>query len=77
MARLYGKEPAVEPAAERILPGMRFPACDATASGAENGQVRVTRGRYELSFCGHHADVHELALAIAGWRVTHDNRGRQ
>ena len=74
MARLYGKEPAVEPAAERILPGMRFPACDATASGAEDAQVRMAKGHLELAFCGHHADLHEIALAISGWRVTHDNR---
>jgi hypothetical protein len=73
-ARLAGKGPA----AEQIPPGSRVPLapCDAAASGSEDAQVRLARGSLELDLCGHHADAYGLALTAAGWRVTHDNRGR-
>jgi len=67
------------PAVEAIrLPGkgVWLALCDATASGAEDAQVRLVRGRAILDFCSHHFAVHELDLAAAGWRVTHDNRGQ-
>jgi hypothetical protein len=64
------------PEAEGTRPGIWVPLapCDATASGAEDGQVRLAMGGHELALCGHHADMHEFALAVSGWRVTHDNR---
>jgi hypothetical protein len=48
--------------------------CDATASGAEDGQVWLARGQEELCLCGHHFAEHELILAVSGWQVTHDIR---
>lgn len=67
------------PAAEAIPSGFRAPLapCDATASGSEDGQVRLARGRQELSLCGHHADLYALSLIAAGWRIAHDNRDLQ
>lgn len=73
-ARLAGNGPEAEqlPAAGlRIL----LAPCDATASGAEDAQVRLVRELSELAFCGHHYGELALALLAAGWRVTHDNRG--
>jgi hypothetical protein len=73
-ARLAGKGPA----AEQIPHGLRVPLtpCDATASGSEDAQVQLAKGSQELALCSHHADAYGLALTAAGWRVTHDNRGR-
>jgi hypothetical protein len=51
-----------------------LPSCDATASGAEDGQVQFARGHEEMTLCGHHFRVHELELAVAGWRVIRDDR---
>ena len=67
------------PAVKAIRPpgkGVWLALCDATASGAEDAQVRLARGRDVLDFCAHHFSVYELDLAAAGWRVTHDNRGQ-
>jgi len=66
------------PAEEEIPPGShgsRLASCDATASGAEDAQVRLARGRAVLDLCTHHLDVYGLELLANGWRVTHDNRG--
>ena len=73
-ARLAGEPPA----AESIKAGVIVPLgpCDATASGAEDAQVRLVRERAESCRCGHHYQGMEYMLAAAGWRVTHDNRGR-
>lgn len=72
-AKLAGKGPA----AEQIPPRLRVPLapCDATASGSEDAQVALAKGRLELALCSHHYEQLELVLAAAGWRVTHDNRG--
>jgi hypothetical protein len=73
-ARLAGQGPA----AEMIPAGLRVPLapCDATASGAEDAQVRLAKGSAELFLCAHHFGELEFALAVSGWRVTHDNRDR-
>lgn len=73
-ARLAGQGPT----GEQVMASLWFPAvpCDATASGAEDAQVRLTRGLDELAFCAHHASIYELALAAKGWQITHDNRAR-
>jgi hypothetical protein len=67
---------APQPAAE-VIPA-ELPAdlgqCDAVASGAESGQVRVTRGLQVLDLCGHHFAELEWALACGGWQVTLDTR---
>jgi hypothetical protein len=74
LAKLTGKGPA----AEQVPSGLWIPLapCDATASGAEDAQVHLVRGRLELSLCSHHYSELEFALIVAGWRVVHDNRGR-
>jgi hypothetical protein len=66
------------PVAEEIRPGKDtlLAPCDATASGAEEGKVRVARGLLVLDLCGHHFDRYQVVLLISGWRVTHDNRPR-
>lgn len=65
------------PVAEELPVGGPWLApCDATASGSEDAQVRLARGRDELFMCAHHFEEHELALLTAGWQVTQDNRGR-
>jgi hypothetical protein len=61
------------PAAEVIRPAP-LPPCDATASGAEDGQVQFSRGLLVLSLCAHHAAKHGLALTAAGWHVIRDDR---
>jgi hypothetical protein len=62
------------PPAEPALPAL-LAACDAVASGAENAQVRVVRAPGEmLDLCRHHFAEYEWVLAVAGWRVTCDNR---
>jgi hypothetical protein len=73
-ARLAGQGPA----AEQLPRGPRLPLapCDATASGAEDAQVRLAKGSRELLLCGHHYAGLASALAGSGWQVTHDNRGR-
>jgi hypothetical protein len=73
-ARLADRGP---PTAETIAPVLRIPlgSCDAVASGAEDAQVWLIRGRAELGLCGHHFRELELALAASGWKVTLDNRG--
>ena len=73
-AKLAGKGPAAEqvPAGLWVL----LAPCDATASGAEDAQVQLAKGRLELSLCSHHYQELELILAAAGWRITRDNRGR-
>jgi len=68
-ARLAGPGPA----AESVSSGPLAP-CDATATGSEDAQVRLTRGRAELFLCGHHFHVYELVLLAEGWRITQDNR---
>jgi hypothetical protein len=71
----YGERPA----AENIPAGTHIPlgACDATASGSEDAQVRLARrgAASVLSLCAHHYSELEFALAVAGWQVTWDNRG--
>ncbi len=63
------------PVAEQIRPGPGLLApCDATASGAEDAQVRLARGLFVLDLCSHHLAEHELDLVAAGWHITHDNR---
>lgn len=73
-AKLAGKGPA----AEQVPPGLWIPLaqCDATASGAEDAQVQLAKGRSELALCAHHYQELEFVLATAGWRITRDNRGR-
>lgn len=73
LAKLAGRGP--EP--EQLPPRLRIPLapCDATASGSEDAQVRLAKGRLELALCAHHYEQLELVLAAAGWRVTQDNRG--
>jgi hypothetical protein len=75
LAKLTGKGPAPE----QIPPGglwIPLGPCDATASGAEDAQVCLSRGRAEeLALCAHHFCELEFILAIAGWRVTRDYRG--
>jgi hypothetical protein len=63
------------PAAESIPLGW-LPPCDATATGAEAGQVQFARGARVLVLCGHHAAGHWLALIAAGWCMTRDDRPR-
>ena len=66
------------PAVEAIrLPGKGawLALCDATASGAEDAQVRLAKGVSVLDLCAHHLGVHGLDLLAAGWSITHDNRG--
>ncbi len=72
-ARLADRGP---PAAETILPVLQNPlgSCDATASGAEDAQVGLTRGLAELSLCGHHFTLYESKLHAAGWQVIYDHR---
>jgi len=66
------------PAEEKIAPGMRVPPgpCDATASGSEDAQVWLAKGRFVLALCAHHASLYGRALIAAGWQVTRDYRGR-
>ena len=66
------------PAAEDIPAGLPLPLgpCDATASGSEDAQVRLARGRRVLALCAHHRCSTSCALAVAGWQVTWDNRER-
>lgn len=73
-AKLAGKGPA----AKQVPAGLRvsLAPCDAEASGAVDAQVRLAKGGQELNFCGHHYQELEFMLAVAGWRVTCDNRGR-
>lgn len=72
-AKLAGKGPA----AEQLPPGIWVPlgSCDATASGAEEAQVSLSRGLATLALCAHHFCGLELALASTGWRIVRDNRG--
>ncbi len=67
------------PAAEKIPApggsGARLAPCDATASAAEDAQVRLARGRDVLDLCAHHFDEYGLELLANGWHITHDNRG--
>ena len=72
-AKLAGKGPAPEQVPARLW--IPLGPCDATASGSEDAQVRLEKGRSVLSLCAHHASLYELVLIAAGWRVTQDNRG--
>lgn len=66
------KKPAAGQVPSRLI--IPLPPCDATASGAEDAQVRLARGLRELTLCSHHYGEHALALIAAGWHVTNDNR---
>ncbi len=70
--------PDGEPAAERIPAGRlsTLGSCDATASGAEDAQVRLIRELAELHLCSHHGSLYEADLLANGWRIVQDNRGR-
>ena len=72
---------APPPPAEPALPGITVPlgSCDATASGAEEAQVRLMRkrpgGLAELTLCAHHTERYWLVLIANGWVITRDQRG--
>ena len=70
--------PDGEPAAERIPAGRlsTLGSCDATASGAEDAQVRLIRELAELHLCSHHFGELALALIAGGWVIAQDNRGK-
>lgn len=72
-AKLAGKGPGPEQIPAR--PRTPLAPCDATASGSEDAQVRLAKGRLELALCAHHYEQLEYVLAAAGWRVTQDCRG--
>ena len=68
-----GKPATAQPASSFWLP---LGPCDATASGAEDAQVRLTRGLDELALWAHHYAGLETALSAAGWVISHDNRAQ-
>ena len=76
MAMRLAVPPPPDAAPSSVIQGERLALCDATASGAEDAQVRLARGKVVLDLCSHHFRELEFVLAVSGWQVTHDNRGR-
>jgi len=66
--------PSPDAAPPSVLKGVRLAPCDRTASGAEDAQVRLARGKDVLDLCAHHFRKYGLALIATGWQITHDNR---
>ena len=43
--------------------------CDACSNGASKAYVRFIKGDFELMYCSHHSNVHELAMISSGWHM--------